>query len=262
VSVVDNASTCPAVLERLLANDFRPAGWERVEVLNLGVGGYTSHEVLLTLEHYALPLKPDVVLFQCGFNDVAPRFFANFTADYSHFRKSYAPLEVGLPARIAYRSRFVVVLGWKLGWLGPITLQSRTQYPLPPAPEAVANLEKNGPEAYRHNLEEAVERAKGSGARVWLITEAHFFSPVFQAPDENTRLLDEAYRRGLAEHNEVTRSVAKQSAVGLIDLERTMPLSLKSFADPIHMTEAGDVIKARLIAERMAGTLSQPALAE
>lgn len=261
VSVVDNGATYPAVLERLLNMDFRPAGWERVEVFNLGVGGYTSREVLQNLELHGLPLCPDLVLIQSGFNDIAPRFFANFTADYSHFRKPFAPLEAGILARWAYRSQFVVVLGWKLGLLRPITLQSQTQRPLPPAAEAVSNLEKNDTGAYRHNLEAAIVLARKSGACVCLLTQAHFFSPVFRAPDEDTRQLDRGYQRGLVEHNEVIRRVAKTTGVGLVDLERAMPLSLRSFADPIHMTEAGNVAKATIVAEHLMDIPLTPASA-
>ena len=258
VSVVDNAATYPADLEQFLNNDIRPAGWEHVEVFNLGVGGYTSREVLMNLKLHGLPLAPDVVVIQCGFNDVAPRFYANFDPDYAHFRKPLEPLEPGFLARIAYHSQLVLVLGYKLGVLAPITLQSQTQYPLPPATEAVVNLTKNGTESFRRNLAEAVDLAKGSGARVWLLTQAHFFSPVFQAPQEDTRLLDEAYRNGLVEHNEVIRGLAEDGAAGLVDLERVMPSALTYFSDPIHMTEEGNLVKARIIAESIQSTLSDP----
>ena len=249
VSVIDNAATYPAALERILNNDPRPPGWDRVEVFNLGVGGYTSREVLTNLEIHGLPLEPDVVLIQCAVNDVAPRFYDDFDADYRHFRKPVQSIEPGFLARIAYRSHLVLMAGWKLGAFTPITLQSRSQYPMPPAARAVENLRKNGTEAFRNNLAEAVDLAQESGARVWLLTQAHCFSPVFEAPEKDTRLLDKAYRSGLVEHNAVVRGLAADKAVGLADLERTMPTSLKYFKDPIHMSEEGNLVKARLIAE-------------
>jgi lysophospholipase L1-like esterase len=258
VSVVDNAATFPAALERFLNNDLRPDGWAHVEVFNLGVGGYTSREVLMNLRLHGLPLEPDVVLIQCGVNDVAPRFYDDFTMDYKHFRKPVQPLRTGFFARIAYRSHLVLIVGWKLGVFAPITLQSRSQHPMPPAAEAVANLKKNGTEAYTKNLAEAVDLAQDSGARVWLLTQAHFFSPVFQAPQEDTRLLDEAYQSGLIEHNEVIRGLAADKATGLVDLERTMASTLKYFKDPIHMSEAGNLVKARLVAESIRDALPAP----
>ena len=249
VGVVDNAATYPAALERFLNADFRPAGWKRVEVFNLGVGGYTSREVLMDLRLDGLPLEPDVVLIQCAINDVTPRFYADFDSDYEHFRKPLEPLRTGLLSRIAFRSHLVLMTGWKLGLLEPLTLQSRSQYPMPPVAQAAANLTQNGTEAYRRNLAEAVDLAKEAGAHVWLLTEAHMFSSAFRAPHEDMRRLDQAYRRGLEEHNEVIRDLATSATVGLIDLERAMPSSLQYFTDPIHMSEEGNRIKARLIAQ-------------
>ena len=140
----------------------------------------------------------------------------------------------------------------------PLTLQSRSQYPMPPGAQAVANLSKNGTEAYRRNLAEAIDLAANAGARVWLLTQAHLFGPAFRAPDEDMRLLDEAYRRGLVEHNAVLRDLAANTTAGLVDLERAMPSSLRFFIDPIHMSEAGNRIKAGLIAEAIHRGLPAP----
>ncbi|NIA15305.1 MAG: hypothetical protein GWP08_14645 [Nitrospiraceae bacterium] len=241
VSVVDNDATYPAALERFLNDDLRPEAWERVEVFNLGVGGYTSREILMNLKLHGLPLEPDIVLIQSGVNDVTPRFYVDFDLDYAHFRKPLQPLETGLLARTAFRSHLFLIAGWKLGLLAPITLQSRSQYPMPPAKEALANLNRNGTEAYRRNLAEAIDLAEGAGAHVWLLTQAHLFSSAFRAPDEDMRLLDEAYRRGLVEHNEVMRDLAANPAVGLVDLERSVPLASQHFEDPIHVTEEGNL---------------------
>jgi lysophospholipase L1-like esterase len=141
------------------------------------------------------------------------------------------------------------MMGYELGLLMPLTLQGRSEYPMPPVAEAVANLARNGPEAYRRNLAEAVDLAKKAGAQVWLLTQAHLFSPAFQAPDEETRLLDDGYRQGVIEHNEVLRELAATAQVGLVDLEQIMPPSLQYYADPVHMTEEGNRVKAKIIAE-------------
>ncbi len=258
VSVVDNASTYPAALERFLNGDLRPAGGRKTEVFNLGVGGYTSQEVLLTLREYGLSLDPDVVLIQCAVNDVAPRFYPNFDPEYRHFRKPLLPLNTGFFARLAFRSNLVLVTGWKLGLIEPLTLQARTQHPMPTAAEAAVNLARNGPDAYRKHLADAVALARDSGARVWLLTEAHFFGPSFRAPDEEARLMDDLYREGLVEHNVVVRNLARETGVGLVDLEECMPLSPRYFSDPVHMTESGNLVKARIIAESIRESLFAP----
>jgi lysophospholipase L1-like esterase len=252
VSVADNNATYPAVLEQLLNNEPRVPGVARVEVLNLGVGGYNSREVLANFEHHGSLLEPDVVLIQSAVNDVTPRLYPGFRADYGHFRKPLQPVEPGPAARAVYRSQLLVIAGWKLGLLDPLTLQARSQYPMPTGAEAVANLADNDPEAYRANIAEVVRAALDAGARVWLLTQAHLFdTPGYQAPDEDSRLLDTAYSTGLTEHNQILRDLALETGAGLVDLERDMPLERRYFSDPVHMTEAGNRVKARIIAETL-----------
>ena len=248
VSVVDNRATYPAVLEQLLNGDFKADGWARVEVFNLGVGGYTSREVLKNLELHGMPLDPDVVLVQCAINDVLPRLYPNFAMDYSHFRKPLEPLEPGLFARWAYHSQLVVLTGYELGMIEPLTLQSRSQYPMPPAATALENLTRNDTQAYRRNLSGIIACAQEANAQIWLLTQAHLFGQGGKAPTEEMQMMDEAYRLGAVEHDQVVRDLAADAGVGLVDLERTMPSSRQYFTDEIHMSEAGNLVKARLVA--------------
>ncbi len=258
VGVTANSATYPAALERFLNGDFRPPAWDAAEVFNLGVGGYTTREVALTLDQYALPLQPDIVLLQSGFNDIAPRFYADFEPGYRHFRKKMKNLALNPAARVLLRSRLITVAAWAAGMAEPLTLQSRTQYPLPPAAEAHGNLARHGPETYRAHLTAMVERIQREGIQAWLLTQAHHFCPAFEAPTEEMRLLDKAYRRGLIEHNAVQRQVARDTAARLVDLEQAMPPTRTHFQDPIHMTEAGNLVKARVIAEQIHRRLPPP----
>lgn len=257
VRVTDNYATYPAALERFLNGKHRPEGWDRVEVFNLGVGGYTSLEVLANLRLHGLPLQPDIVLIQSGLNDVAPRFYPGFECSYRHFRKPLTLPAPGLLARLAYRSRLVLILGWKLDLIEPLTLQSRTQYPMPSTDKALANLAANGTDCLVANLRAATELARKAGARVWLLTQAYLDDLDFVAPEPDLRRLDEGYHRGLREHNEVIRDVAMSLDTGLVDLESMMPLKRSFFADPIHMSEEGNEMKAKLIAESISSALSR-----
>jgi len=251
VSVVDNAATYPYSLKRLLNDDSRRVGWNKVEVFNLGVGGYTSREVLTTLKLYGLPLEPDIVLIQSGVNDVVPRFYPSFNRDYTHFRKSLQPLNTTFLARTAYSSHLFIIAGWKMGFLTPLTLQSQSQYPMPTVLEAVVNLTRNDTQAYRDNLVESIDLSEKADAQIWLLTQAHMFNTAFQSHTKDMRLLDEAYHRGMVEHNALIRELAKNKSIGLIDLEKTMPPNRAYFHDPIHMSEKGNRIKAKLIAESL-----------
>ena len=257
VSVIDNRATYPAALERFLNGEHQPQGWDRVEVFNLGVGGYTSREVLTTFQRHGLPLQPDVVLIQSGLNDVAPRLYPDFDCDYRHFRKSLTLPAQSFLARQAYHSRLFLTLGWKLNLIEPFTLQARTQYPMPSADEAAANFDANGTDCLYENLTTAVELAKNAGARVWMLSQVYLNDPDFESPDPDQRNLERLYRRGLLEHNKVIRDVCMSIDTGLVDFENVMPRRRRFFTDPVHMSEEGNEMKAKLIAKSISSALSR-----
>jgi lysophospholipase L1-like esterase len=60
---IDAAWAYPAQLERALAPDFR------VEVLNLGVRGYASEDILNTVRRFLPALSPDLVVYGVCLND-------------------------------------------------------------------------------------------------------------------------------------------------------------------------------------------------
>lgn len=256
VSVAENPATYPACLERYLNDSYRPPAWSEVEAFNLGVGGYTSGDILTNLLVHALPLEPDVVLVQCAINDVTPRFYPDFAADYSHFRKPLRLCEPGVLARLAYRSQAFLLLAYRSGLIAPLTLQARTQHPMPPPYQAAESLKRNGPEAFSSNIQRIVEECRSRGIDVWLLTEAYY-----ERPDVNGAPLAEyepLYRQGLREHNDELRRLAAEMRVGLIDLDRLTPRLPRYFSDPIHMTEAGNLVKARCVAEALSGRLPKP----
>jgi len=258
VGVADNDSTYPAQIEKLLNAEFRPEGYDKIEVVNLGVGGYTSAEVLAELHFYALPLEPDVVLIQSSINDVAPRFYDGFDPSYSHFRKLMQDPNDGPIARLAYRSWLFLATAWKLALIEPLTLQSRTQFPLPHAEVAEKNFGRNGPETFQHNLTAAVTLAQTSGARVWLLTQSWLDDPAFLARDEDMRRLDILYKEGQRQHNEIMRDLAAEQGVGLIDLAADLKVRRRHVTDPIHMNQAGNVLKAQYIARVLQRQLGRP----
>jgi hypothetical protein len=70
VRIEDNAQTAAAQLERLLRDEY---GFDNVEVINAGVPGYNSWEILGNLEFRVLDLDPDLVIIYEGTNDVHAR---------------------------------------------------------------------------------------------------------------------------------------------------------------------------------------------
>ena len=63
-------ATFTAQLEKLLKEDY---GYQNVQVINAGVPGYNSWEILVNLEFRVLDLDPDLVIIYEGTNDVHAR---------------------------------------------------------------------------------------------------------------------------------------------------------------------------------------------
>jgi len=252
--VRDNALTYPAQLEGALnRTSVAREGPPPFEVLNLGVGNYTSAEVLTALHFRALPLEPDVVVIQVAINDVRPRFHDDFDLGYAHFRTPYRDVAPGPVTRLAYRSTLFVSLAWLAGAVEPLTLQALTERPHPPADRAALNLERNGAEAYRRNLRACIDLARAAGARVVLLTEPYFVTPDLEARagDAERAHLERLYQRGLAQHNDVVRALAASHGAGLVDLDRETPRVPSFFTDPVHMTGEGNRWKAERIARAL-----------
>lgn len=249
--VSDNADAYPAQLERLLNERSESERAGVYEVLNLGVGGYTSLEVLRLLETEALALEPDAVLIQVAINDVGPRLYPGFVCDYSHFRKPMRPLPDGPVGRALVHSRFALVTGWALGIFEPLTLQARTQRPLPPVSEAIAHFERSDAACFVRNMRDAVARCQAAGVDVYLLTEAYVDFPPPAGADEAAVRLESLYKDGLRQHNAALMEIAADTGAGLIDLYRLMPGDRAFYTDPIHANEAGNEAKAAIIAEEL-----------
>jgi hypothetical protein len=104
VGVLDNDHTYPARMREYLNSSRKPRGWEKVEVFNLGVEGYTAPEVLKLLITQALSFSPDVVLVESVYEDVLPRLYEGFQCDYRHFRTPLNRYEAGWLGPYLYRS--------------------------------------------------------------------------------------------------------------------------------------------------------------
>ncbi len=81
-------NTYPNWLQRTLGDKY--------EVINAGVSGYTTVEMLINLQLRLINFKPDIIVIYAGFNDCkAASIYEKFKVDYSHARVplgfSYVP---------------------------------------------------------------------------------------------------------------------------------------------------------------------------
>jgi|TARA_B100000287_G_scaffold416697_2_gene451687 lysophospholipase L1-like esterase len=59
---------------------------DKYEVINCGIGGWTSIDILINFQLNLLKLKPDYVILYHGYNDLQYHLMEDFVNDYSHGR--------------------------------------------------------------------------------------------------------------------------------------------------------------------------------
>jgi lysophospholipase L1-like esterase len=248
VRIEDDKQTFTAQLEAML----RAAhGSQSVEVINAGVPGYNSWEMLGNLEFRVLDLSPDLIIIYEGTNDVHARLVepAAYHGDDSGRRQLWQPPPVALwersallriLSRMTQRTRQVSVDDFVssptyLSWPYESRLAERHLDPF-------EVLEQNPPIYFQRNLENMIAVAQANGVTVLLSTWA-------SSPYLNDYAAQDYYQVGFRENNDVVRNVAKSQGVLFFDFVLGMPQDAQYWADGRHVNEAGALEKARLFAD-------------
>ncbi len=269
---LDDADAWPEILHRKLSVD-APG----VNVINAGHSGDSTRDHIALLSQRIVPFQPDVVLFLVGINDLG----LQMEPDYSPTRGDARSLiseedfnfRLRLKSRIADVSqiarRAILVHRGRLkedargnpvqDTLGEWVRKAREhlqQMPLREVdPDSVLKPE------FEENLRTLVGVTRSSGAEPVLLTQP----VIWGAPsgDWEKRLSVSFHGRiahtqlwGILENfNDVTRRVAAELDVQLVDLARTLPKTTKVFYDDEHFTVAG----AQRAAEEIARVFAKSA---
>ena len=248
VSIKDNADTFTAQLERLLKEDY---GYQNVQVINAGVPGYNSWEILVNLEFRVLDLDPDLVIIYENTNDVHARMVepSAYRGDDLGRRQAWQVPPVALwehsallriVSRMMNMSRQVSIDDFVssptyVSW----PYESRlTEDNLDPA----EILKENPPIYFRRNLENMSAIAKEHDVTILLTTWAY-------SPYLKDYAAQDYYQHGFKENNDVVKEVAADQHIPLFDFAAVMPQDAKYWADGRHVNETGALVKARLFAE-------------
>jgi lysophospholipase L1-like esterase len=248
VRIEDNHQTFAAQLEEQLNDEY---GFQKVEVINAGVPGYSSWEMLINFEFRVLDLEPDLVIVYEGTNDVHARLVepSAYRGDNSGRRRPWQTPPVPLwensallriLSRLANVTRQVSVDDFVsaptfLSWPYESRLSESHRTP-------AGILQENPPTYFRRNLEAMLAIADERGVEVLLATWAYspYLGDYASKPD---------YQQGFEENNRVVREVALSHHLHLFDFAEVMPQDTKYWADGRHSNEAGAALKASLFAE-------------
>jgi lysophospholipase L1-like esterase len=248
VRIEDNAQTFTAQLEKLLKEEY---GYEQVEVINAGVPGYNSWEILTNLEFRVLDLDPDLIIIYEGTNDVHARLVepAAYRGDNAGRRQVWQVP----PVALWQHSALLRIVSRKMNFTRQVSIDdfvsSPTYWSWPfesrlsgAGVEATDILEKNPPIYFRRNLENMSAIASEQDVKIMFATWAY-------SPYLNDYASEAYYQQGFQENNQVVMEVANSHHIPLFDFVNAMSQDARYWADGRHSNEAGALLKATLFAE-------------
>lgn len=245
----------PAVLDRRL-HPILPNLW----INNAGLNGHSTYGHQVLLDNYVLQLKPDVILFLIGINDVGKDKMDRF--DNTLVRNAYVDLDgswwKNMARTIAQNSELIstvrlIIQGVKTQKLHYgdnvyMPVRPADTLTLPPA-RIQAELDSRKPhlKPYRERVQRLVTTCRKAGIEPVLITQPLLVGfgrdSTTQTDLAKFRLHDtengELTWKRLEIYNAITREVAASQHVHLIDLARELPKKGEYYYDEMHYTEAG-----------------------
>lgn len=228
-----------------------------VEVLNFGVGGWTSAEGAIAFTHLARSYDVDAVVLHHVNNDIRPLGLDGFRPDYAHFRKPAALDEVAGRVRVRWSlserlddrltrlsSLYVYTRMWTVG--PPVGRHTLSNLTYRAAKEGPPDAVRRQVETWERNLRTIGDLAELDGAQVVTMTmPAHFGDA------------------GLPHHaadldfmNERLRALSRDQGWRVADAANDDGFPPEVFEDPIHVTQDGEKRKAALVAAALIDALA------
>jgi len=220
---------------------------DNIEVINAGLGGYTSWESLINLEFRLVDLEPDLLIVYEGLNDIHARLVnpLSYRADNSGYRTQWREK--------AHPFIFKSVLVRLATGINPIGLDEFVVNPQSAAlitdtgfveklnGTPLEALQKNKPNYFARNLKSMIAISRANNISVLLSTWAHGNRP-------NDYGLTSHYQYAIAEMNHVIKTLAASEHVAVYDFAKYMSLDKAFWADGRHNNENGAKLKAELFA--------------
>ena len=258
--VEDYRHSYPYQLEEYLHEN----GYESIEVINAGVGAYTTYNSLINIQFRVLPLQPDLIIIYQGINDVEARLVyphSEYLGDNSGFLAPFVS-DTRMPEIWQY-STALRILGIRAGYMKshsdvdwhrrPMAASSmrsefRSQWGRGIYPSGIFAevsvmeiLETNTPVHFERNLRNMLAVADTFEAKTLLVTF------VTSTEFNSSTVASDEYIFALAQHNEVTRNVADSTVAELFDMAKIFPDDPLLYTDGAHMNKEGNRLRAQLI---------------
>lgn len=220
----------PSELEKELNRRLPDAG---VEVVNGGVGGRTSAELLI---HFLLSLidtEPDAIVLYHAYNDIGPSLTPGFQSDYSHARKNLGESYTLYRLRAMFPDLPSALYTYVLNSLFPGNL-SNSLLTAVTAEEPDMAGKFQGLSTYKRNLKHVIDICKARGIKVFCATYCQHLYPEIEDSPMHLKCRD-----GLALENGALKELAEEEDLTFIDTAAAMPADIDYYVDSVHLTPLG-----------------------
>ncbi|MER9822378.1 SGNH/GDSL hydrolase family protein [Mesorhizobium sp. M0115] len=229
--IEDDSRTYPHRLGEYL-RDLKPG--VEIDIVNAGVGGYTSVENVLRLLFHVAPLSPNLIVYYYTHNDVHPRRLEGLSRDYNQYSCSWfePPSGGGLSGWFKRRQNLATA------YVGNIVRRRGD------GRRNSKHIAHNPPDAFRANFSALVVLAEAAGASVL------FVNPNYRQEDPNDPAANAVW-----EHRRIVEDIAKRTGASVVDLHGSLPYLCqrsetldRNYYDEVHFTEKGADSAARIVA--------------
>jgi lysophospholipase L1-like esterase len=235
----------PALLQDTLTQNLREAGSSKtVEVMNFGIGGRVSPELLITFYLTIVHMKPDYLVLYHGFNDLHLHLMEDFATDYSHGRLSLG--EVLPQIKKGYllpKIRF---------WHSYECLKDKLIGTGNVRNDLLKSITAKQPDIDRPFARLDIQQA--NIRNILLGCRQHGIVPIvgtyafFRYADDPVSM---KYQSGVSIENGLLRDLSNELSVSLCEIAETIPQDREYFVDAIHFTPLGMRFVADAFAERL-----------
>jgi lysophospholipase L1-like esterase len=229
-ALLDDEKTWSAILARTL-----PQCKSKLWINNAGIGGCSTYGHLMLLDEHVLAMKPDMILFLVGANDLLKGHY-NIKDEFLQTGLRYKKMKLMAKSELfslllnLYRSQFATRARVNHNFnqqpikeLSDETLKARLQ------------LHKNNQDAYANRLKMIITLCQQNNILPVLITQPIYIRSKYDICHE------------IDIYNVTTLQTAKESSIPSIDLADQLENKPEYYYDNMHFTNQGAEAVARLL---------------
>lgn len=232
----------------------------KIEVFNAGYHWYTTQHSLINYLFKIRDFDPDIIIMWHGINDLCRSFsppefaFGDFQRDYSNYYGSLANLVFNFK-----KIKPPIIFSRFKDWVYAKLFGKYYRFP---RREEVSVENFPSLESFRYNIELMVKITEIDGVKLILATQPTLYKKDLSLEEKEKIIFPRLFCHnadsmpdidsmiyGMEQFNFVIRECAKNSNIGLIDLDSKIPKNLKYLLDDCHYTREGNFLIASIIFE-------------